>query len=266
MKDLRARAGAAYDRGMRAASVAACLAVLGALQLAPGPPSAGPERWRLSLAPAAPGAGVPVVEVLVDDDGVLAYRAGARGAAGVTAWEAPAGDAVALDGTWWALAGVEPVAASRPGGAALAALGVEVVDAATGDPDGDGTAEVVVVFRRPFRQTVVSGLLPEAVHLDGAGRSLHLGIYTTDLQQEWVAGTVFRQVTAVAACDGALALRFGADEGALVGASLWGGFGFTSLPGLPDLPGGEPGCADVDGDGRTEPVVSKRTSQERTPS
>ena len=77
----------------------------------------------------------------------------------------------------------------------------------------------------------------------------------------------------LAACDGALALGFADSVSAAhpvtathvaAGASFWGGFGFTSLPGIPDLPGpGDPACADVDGDGRTEPLVIHRSG--RTP-
>ncbi|MGM0385299.1 MAG: hypothetical protein ACQERF_04865 [Actinomycetota bacterium] len=251
---------------MRRSRAAACLLLLGALFLGPGPSGAAstPERWRLSAAPV--DGPRQVVEVLANAEGVIAFRTGARrkDAADQVAWDLPSGDAVALDGAWWTLARpVQPVASREPDPARLAPLGVEVVDATTGDPDGDGTDEVVVVFRRTFRETVVSGLLPDVAGTDDAGRSLHLGLYDADLTQEWVAGTVFRPVSAVAACDGALALAFASSVAATdrvaAGASLWGGFGFTSLPDVPDLPGpGDPACADVDGDGRTEPVVINR--------
>jgi len=261
-------------RGSRA--TAACLVLLGVLPAGSGQWGADvpgeTHRWLLSAGPATAGVIGLVIEVLADDDGVLAFRTGLReaGAGDSVAWGQPAGDAVALDGSWWSLARpVEPLDATTPEPGSLPRLGVDVVEATTGDPDGDGTDEVVVVFRRPFRETVVSGLLPEVVELDGAGRSLHLGLYTPDLAQEWVAGTLFRPVSAVAACDGALALGFASSvdthDRVAAGAILWGGFGFTSLPGLPDLPGaGDPACADVNGDGRTEPVVINRTPEERT--
>lgn len=81
--------------------------------------------------------------------------------------------------------------------------------------------------------------------------------------------TVFRPVSAVAACDGAVSLAFASDVNAndqvATGASFWGGFGFTSLPSVPDLPGaGDPTCADVNGDGRTEPVITNRNPEMRT--
>lgn len=228
-------------------------------------------RLRLSAAPAAGGAHA-VVEVLTDGDRVAAFRSGTRaeGHDGTVTWAHPTGDAVALDGSWWSLARpLQPSPAPAPDTALLDELGVAVVDATIGDPDGDGTDEVVVVFRRPFRETVVSGLLPDVAGTDGSGRSLHLGLYAPDLAQEWVAGTVFRPVSAVAACEGALALGFAsgvdATDRIAAGVSVWGGFGFTSLPGLPDLPGpGVPACADVDGDGRTEPIVINRIPDGRT--
>lgn len=248
------------------------------------------ERWRLSTAADSRqvtgpegGGSRQVVEVLADPAGVLAFRAGAcrDGSADQVVWDLPRDDAVALDGSWWTLARpVQLVTPPVPDAARLATLGVDVVDATTGDPDGDGTDEVVVVFRRPFRETVVSGLLPDAAGTDDAGRSLHLGLYApgtnmdATLTQEWVAGTVFRPISAVAACDGALALGFASSVAAAsvaatdrvaTGASLWGGFGFTSLPGLPDLPGpGDPACADVDGDSRTEPIIIHRNPGGRT--
>jgi len=268
---------------MRGARAAAGLALLGALQGGVGPSAepaadavadsnAASRRWLLGTPAVRPGEDRSLVELLADDDGVLAFRTGLThaGAGGSVTWDPPAGDAVALDGSWWTLARtVKPAVPPTPEPGSLSPLGVDVVAATVGDPDDDGTDEVVVVFRRPFRETVVSGLLPEVVQLDDAGRSLHLGLYGPDLAQEWVAGTLFRPVAAVAACDGALALGYASSVATAdrvgAGASLWGGFGFTSLPGLPDLPGaGDPACADVNGDGRTEPVVINRTPEERT--
>lgn len=260
---------------MRRSCAAACLVLLGALLPGPEPSvaiPATPELLRLSATVTGSDSARPVVEVLQDGAGVVAFRSGVRttGPTSTVTWTLPTGDAVALDGSWWTLTRpIHPAPAPAPGPARLRELGVDVVDAAVGDPDGDGTDEVVVVFRRPFRETIVNGLLPDVAGTDDAGRSLHLGLYTATLTQEWVAGTVFRPVSAVAACDGALALGFatGVDTADRVaaGASLWGGFGFTTLPNLPDLPGpGDPGCADVDGDGRTEPIIINRTPLGRT--
>jgi hypothetical protein len=218
-----------------------------------------------------PGPRGGVTEVALDADGVLASRTVAGGSAvgeGAPArWRPPDGDAVALGGAWWALdRRVDPVPVRRPSPESLAALGVDVVDAVIGDPDGDGADEAVVLFRRPHRSTVVNDLYPDRVLVDARGRSLHLGVYRpADMAQEWVAGTVFAPVAAVAACDGALALAYSSTvdlaDRVAVGVTPWGGFGFVSLPALPDLPGaGVPACADVDGDGSTDPLVlSRRT-------
>jgi hypothetical protein len=260
---------------MRRSCAAACLVLLGALLPGPEPSVATtttPDHLRLSATGARSDGARQVVEILRDGAGMVAFRTGLRAndPTGTATWAVPTGDAVALDGSWWTLARpIQPTPAPAPDTALLQELAVDIVDATTGDADGDGTDEIVVVFRRPFRETVVSGLLPEVAGTDSAGRSLHLGLYTADMTQEWVAGTVFRPVSAVAACDGALALGFasGVDttDQVATGATLWGGFGFTTLPGLPDLPGpGDPACADVDGDGRTEPIVVNRTPEGRT--
>lgn len=257
--------------------------------VAPATADDGAPSWRIAVAPGGTQVAVPgtdrvidplglasvlrirgAVEVLADPSGIVAYRVGEVTGEGsgavVGSWRLPAADAVALAGSWWTLVRAAPAAEPRrPDPVLLATLGVEVVDAVVGDADADGADDAVVVFRRPYRATVVNSLLPDPARVDALGRTLHLGVYAAaDLRQRWVAGTVFRPVSAVAACDGALALAFSsavdAADTVALGAVRWGGFGFVGSPNLPDLPGGgAPACADVDGDGRTEPLAIERT-------
>ncbi len=207
-----------------------------------------------------------IVEVLAGPDGVRAFRIGSAehvaGPPQFEAWRPPRANAVALGGAWWTLARpVAPVAAERP--RTLAGFEGDVMDAALGDPDGDGRTDLVVAFRRPFAPTHVNALLPRRSIVDASGRTAHLGLYRPrDLRPRWVAGTLLRPVVAVAACTRALAVAYSTlDDPAVVrtGAWRWGGFGFTPLA---DLPGpGSPACADIDGDGRLDPVVLKRSTR-----
>jgi hypothetical protein len=83
-----------------------------------------------------------------------------------------------------------------------------------------------------------------------------------DLRPRWVAGTLIRPVVALAPCDGALAVAYSTlDRPAVVAASAWrwGGFGFVPLPELAGS--GTPSCADVDGDGASDPLVLGRSSR-----
>jgi hypothetical protein len=69
-------------------------------------------------------------------------------------------------------------------------------------------------------------------------------------------------VVALAPCDGALAVAYSTlDLPAVVAASAWrwGGFGFVPLPELAGS--GTPSCADVDGDGASDPLVLGRSSR-----
>ncbi|MBI4172189.1 MAG: CapA family protein [Actinobacteria bacterium] len=205
-----------------------------------------------------------IVEVLAGPDGVRAFRIGfAEHVAGpprFSGWRPPRASAVALGGAWWTLARpVAPVAAERP--RTLTGFEGDVVDAALGDPNGDGRPDVVIAFRRPFSPTHVNALLPRERLVDAGGRTAHVGLYRPgDLRPRWVAGTLLRPVVAVAACDQALAVAYSTlDDPAVVGTGAWrwGGFGFTPLA---DLPGpGAPACADIDGDGRLDPVVLERS-------
>lgn len=207
-----------------------------------------------------------VLEVLAGSDGIRVWRAGSTdhedGPVRFAGWETPPGDAVLLDGGWWALARpADPVVAADPG--PLAGFAGDVVDATLGDADEDGEPDLVVAFRRPYSPTGVNALLPRETLVDARGRTAHLGLYRPDdLRPRWVAGTLVRPVSAVAACDGMLALAYSKlDDPTVVstGAWRWGGFGFLTLP---DLPGtGSPACADVDGDGRLDPLVLERSSR-----
>jgi poly-gamma-glutamate synthesis protein (capsule biosynthesis protein) len=207
-----------------------------------------------------------IVEALVGVDGLRAFRAGSAehvdGPVVFDGWRTPTADAVALEGGWWALrSATSPAPKERP--RTLAGFEGDVVDAAIGDPDGDGRQELVVAFRRPFSPTDVNVLLPLERLVDGRGRTAHLGLYRPrDLRPRWVAGTLLRPVAAVAPCDGAIAVAYSTlDDAGTVGAGAWrwGGFGFVPLP---DLPGaGTPACADVDGDGRLDPLVLERSSR-----
>ena len=205
-----------------------------------------------------------ILEMLAGVDGIRAFRVGSTdhsdGPVRFRGWEPPGERAVALDGAWWTLAsGVSPVAAARP--PALDPFEGDVVDAAIGDPDGDRRPDLVVAFRRPFAPTEVNALVPRAQLVDRQGRTAHVGIYRPDnLQPRWVAGTLLRPVAEVAPCDGTLAVAYSSlDDAAIVGTGVWrwGGFGFVALS---DLPGpGVPACADVDGDGRLDPMILERS-------
>lgn len=209
-----------------------------------------------------------VLEVGLSGGGVFAYRLGETEHSDrrvhFSGWRLPARDAVALEGEWWTLARHPvPPAVERPGALPnWAGTGWTVTDASVGDPTGDGQVEVVVSFRRPFLKTPEKRALRGLPWSDTLGRSAHLGLYRSDdLRPIWVAGTLVRPVNAVAPCDGAMAVAYSTlDDPTTVstGAWLWRGFGFVSAP---ELPGpGRPACADMDADGRSDPVIVERSS------
>jgi len=204
-----------------------------------------------------------LLEVLAGTDGVRAFRIGSVQATApmqFLGWKLPQGDAAALGGDWWSLARrVAPAAAQRP--RSLAGFRGAVISAAIGDPEGDGTRQVVVAFRRPFRPTNISPLVSRSELVDRRGLTAHVGLYRPGtLQPLWVAGTLLRPVAAVAACDGAIAVGYSTLNGSAIvaaGAWRWGGFGFVTLPQLPGR--GVAACANVDG--RLDPVVLERSSR-----
>jgi hypothetical protein len=119
----------------------------------------------------------------------------------------------------------------------------------------------VVAFRRVFKATNVSSLVPRSTLVDRQGLAAHLGLYRPrDLRPLWVAGTLLKPVAAVAACEGAIAVGYSTLDGRAVvatGAWRWRGFGFLTLP---ELPGpGVPACARIDG--KLDPVVLGRSAR-----
>jgi poly-gamma-glutamate synthesis protein (capsule biosynthesis protein) len=204
-----------------------------------------------------------MLEVLADANGVVAYRVGLAEHADrrvrFVQWLPPQGDAGWLHGSWWTLAKAPvlapdtttPIADFRHG---------DLGAAARGDITGDGAQDLVVSFRRPHQTTPFMELHPEVQWADASGRSAHLGVYDPDgLREIWVAGTVLMPIADLAVCDGAIATAHNQlDDPDIIagGAWEWNGFGFDTGP---DIDGtGTPGCADVDGDGATEPVIVNR--------
>jgi len=206
-----------------------------------------------------------LLEVLAGSDGVRAYRVGSTVASAPVSffdWKTPGSNAVALGGGWWTLArSVAPVPVRRPRN--LTGFEGEVSATAIGDPEGNGGRQLVISFRRPFRPTKVSVLVPKRKLLDRHKLTAHIGLYRPrDLRPLWVAGTLLRPVARLAACDGSLAVAYSTlDNPSIVGTGAWkwGGFGFSPQT---DLPGpGHPACADVDGDGRLDPLILERSSK-----
>jgi len=204
-----------------------------------------------------------LLEVLAGADGVRAFRIGsvlATAPMQFLGWKLPQGDAAALGDDWWSLARrVTPAAPQRP--PSLTGFAGTVVAAAVGDPEGNGSRQLVVAFRRPFRPTNISPLVSRSELVDRRGLTAHVGLYRPGtLAPLWVAGTLLRPVAAVAACDGAIAVGYSTLDGRTIvatGAWRWGGFGFLTLPPLPGR--GVAACADVDG--RLDPVVLERSSR-----
>ncbi len=206
-----------------------------------------------------------LLEVLAGADGVRAYRVGGTNAAAparFSGWKAPRSDAVALEGDWWTLARpVTPAPVVRPRN--LNGFKGLVTAAAIGAAEGNGQSQLVVSFRRPFKPTNVSALLRRRLLLDRHGLSAHIGLYRPrDLRPLWVAGTLLRPIARLAVCDGSLAIAYSTLDNASIvatGAWRWGGFGFTPQS---DLNGrGKPACADVNGDGRLDPLILERSSK-----
>lgn len=207
-----------------------------------------------------------VLEVLVDTDGVVAMRTGRStidaGRVSFDGWDDPEGDAVALDADWWTpvrtvrtIAGTGPVD-RRPD---PLPSGYDTTARAIGDVTGTGVDDLLVTYRRPVTPEPAHAAHDEIDWVDDAGRSAHLAVYTPDGELRWGSALMPQPVGSAAVCDGSLALGFTTlDDDATVaaGAWFWDGFGFrTAVP----LPGDATlGCADLDGDGITEPFLHRR--------
>ena len=204
-----------------------------------------------------------LLEILADDHGVVAYRVAVtehpERRVVFVEWQQPSADAAWLDGSWWSLLRlpeIETATTVSPTGFRAG----DLITAATGDITGDGSPELVASFRRPFEPTTFTNLRPDIGWSDSTGRSAHLGVFEpSTLNQIWVAGTVIHPIAELAVCDGSLSVIHDSLDDArpvAAGAWSWNGFGFDTAP---ELSGpGEPGCGDLDGDGRTEPVVRRR--------
>ena len=213
-----------------------------------------------------------VLEVLADAGGVVAMRTGRSvieaGRVSFEGWDDPRGDAVALGGEWWTP--VRVPAARRDGapssvGAAAGSWpdplpdGYDTVVSAVGDVTGTGEVDLVVSYRRPVTPERAHAALDEIEWVDEAGRTAHLAVYAADGRLRWGSALVPQPVGSIAVCDGSMALAFttvDADATVAGGAWFWDGFGFrTAVP----LPGPAiPSCADLDGDGYTEPILTGR--------
>jgi poly-gamma-glutamate capsule biosynthesis protein CapA/YwtB (metallophosphatase superfamily) len=209
-----------------------------------------------------------LLEVRADADGVSAFRVGETsieaGRVTFRRWLSPAGDAVASDGSWWAMTRPAPIGTapalpdrmpSFPG------EGWVVIDTALGDVNGDGHDEVIVSFRWPFSPGSQTERLPWHRWVDRNGMKAVVGVYRAeDLEPLWIATSVLRPVARVIPCGSALVVAYSTlDDPTVVATGLWPwrGFGFTSSV---DLPGtGSPGCLDVTGDGIADPVVTRRS-------
>lgn len=204
-----------------------------------------------------------LLEVLVAESGVLAYRVGITQhpdrRVEFVEWLDPVGDAAWLDDSWWSLAR-DPVVAATTSTALDEFRHGDLVAAAIGDVDGNGNEEVVASFRRPHQTTPFMETHPEVQWVDAQGRDAHLGVYGPGgLEEVWVAGTVLMPIAALEVCDQSLAvIHDQLDDPSPIagGAWIWNGFGFETASTIPGS--GTPACADIDGDGVTEPVILAR--------
>jgi poly-gamma-glutamate capsule biosynthesis protein CapA/YwtB (metallophosphatase superfamily) len=206
------------------------------------------------------------LEVLVDREGVVALRTGRididTGRSAFEGWDIPTGDAVALDGDWWTPVRSWTPAPRVPGSPRLASpLPPSHVETARsfGDVTGTGEQDVVIAYRRPLTDHPVHDAFPEVQWADGLGRSAHLAIFTSTGRMRWGSAVMLAPVGGITVCDGSMALTFTTlDEPAAVagGAWIWDGFGFRTAPTLPGK--ATPTCADLDRDGRIDPVLTGR--------
>ncbi|MDO8363040.1 MAG: CapA family protein [Actinomycetota bacterium] len=210
-----------------------------------------------------------VLEVLVDANGVVAQRTGRvaidAGRTSFAGWGLPAGDAVALANEWWSPVRViaeqpAPPCAEMDIDAIFRRLpaGATVLSSACGDVTGSGGNELVVAYRRPTSAETLQRAFPGRQWADSQGLSAHLAVMSSDGRMLWGAATLLDPVGRVTVCSHSVAVELTTlDDPAVtaVGAWRWREFGFATAPQLPG-----PAlfsCADVDGDGTTEPYAHR---------
>ncbi len=207
-----------------------------------------------------------VLEVMADEDGIVAMRTGRlsidAGRSTFEGWDDPIGDAVALDADWWApirpWTPIVPTPAPTRADSPLPTH-YEEVARSTGDVTGTGENDLVVAYRRPARPERAHDTFDEVDLVDEQGRTAHLAVYTSAGRLRWGSALLFQPIGAIAVCDGSMALGFTAlDDPTIVagGAWLWDGFGFRTAAALPSPV--TPACADIDHDGHTDPVLVDR--------
>ena len=200
-----------------------------------------------------------MLEVLADAGGTVAYRVASVDhrdrRVHFDEWEIPQTAAAMVGTDWWSLVRSFAVVNTDTVTGLEGFRYGEVVDASRGDVDLDGNEEIVVAFTRPFQENPVNSLFPDRPWIDATGASAHLGVFeTADMRPEWIAGTVFEPVQRVVVCDGSLAIGYAGEDGIPgSGAWRWRGFGFAVTPTLDRE--ATLSCADIDGDGHTDPVV-----------
>jgi poly-gamma-glutamate capsule biosynthesis protein CapA/YwtB (metallophosphatase superfamily) len=204
-----------------------------------------------------------ILEVLADTEGVIAFRVGSTthraSRVRFEGWSVPEGDAVLLDGEWWTpVCSITPM--TPPGGDTTNFDTGRVISASVGritSPDRD---EIAISYRKPAVSHPVRDGMPAVSWVDADGNVAQLGIYRlSDLAPVWEAGMVPAPVARVVACDGSVAMAYsGLDDPAAyaTGAAVWRQWGLDVAEMLPG--DGMLTCADVDGDGRTEPLVLRR--------
>jgi hypothetical protein len=203
-----------------------------------------------------------LLEVLVGVDGPIAFRTGRividAGRSEFEGWDDPAGDAVAFDGDWWTMVG--DVELLPPSDLSVELPSTHVIVArAAGDVTGAGEIDLAVSYRRPVTPERVHDALQQVDWVDADGRTAHLAVRTATGRLRWGSAYMFQAVGSLAVCDGSLALGFTElDDVSTIagGAWVWDGFGFRTAAVLPGP--ATPGCSDVDGDGRSEPVLVDR--------
>jgi len=199
-----------------------------------------------------------ILEVLVDGDGVVAWRTGHKHHDDLrvhfAGWDLPVGDAGLVGGDWWNLTHVPPL-----GAVDAATTGFPFGDAlvaSVGDVTGSGSDEILVSYRHPMTDPDWD---PRPLATDASGRSAHIGVFTSDWTPVWMSRRPPHPVGALAACGESAAFAYATlDDPAVVatGAGVWNGFGFTLAA---DLPGrGTPSCADVDHDGVLDAIIVDR--------